>query len=180
MPNDRVVYWDSCVFIDRIEGANTERVPALRAMTDAAAKNDLKIVTSAFTLAEVVKLKALVSPDYDQKEILIRDFFDNEYIFVRNVDPRVSGLARRIVRDHKIKPPDAVHVATALLTKVDVLHTYDGPLTNFTGRIRYPDITGVPLRIEEPKWEWQQQLITSDATLAVALHSPRKRMVEVD
>jgi hypothetical protein len=58
--HETLVYWDSCVFIDRIEAKNLDRIDTLRAMTDAAERGERMIVTSALAMAEVVKLTALV------------------------------------------------------------------------------------------------------------------------
>jgi len=154
---DSRVYWDSCVFIDRIEAINKDRIDTLRAMTEAAEGGSLDIFASALVLAEVVKLSGL-GLENAEKEQLILDFFENDYISVRNVDHRVSEIARRVVRDHKLKPPDAIHVATALLSKVDVLQTYDEPLIALDGKIFYQDVFDKPLRIEHPKWSWQPSL----------------------
>jgi predicted nucleic acid-binding protein len=156
--NETLVYWDSCVFIDRIEAKNSDRIDTLRAMTDAAERGELMIVTSALAMAEVVKLTALSEASDKEKENLIVEFFDNEYISVRNVTPAVSERARHIIRDHNLKPPDAIHVATALLTKgVRVLETYDeSHLIPLDGKIGNP-----PLCIRTPKWVWQQSLETT-------------------
>ena len=146
--NDSLVYWDSCVFIDRLEGKDPARIDVLRAMTEAAEKGDLRIVTSALSMTEVVKLNRLTDVADEDKESLITDFFENDYIYVRNLDPKVSWLSRRIIRDHKLKPSDAVHVATAILNHVDVLQTYDdNHLTPKSGQIHYADTWDTPLRI---------------------------------
>jgi len=55
MPSDRAaVYWDSCVFISRIQG-DPERIDLLRQLTSLAEKGKLLIVTSVLTIAEVLR-----------------------------------------------------------------------------------------------------------------------------
>ncbi|HEV3482987.1 MAG TPA: type II toxin-antitoxin system VapC family toxin [Candidatus Acidoferrales bacterium] len=152
MANDHLLYWESSVFIDLIE-RTAERIQTLDAIVASAEKGEVRIVTSAFTLTEVSKLNNLgLLPEW--KEKLIVKFFENDWIVVRNVDRITAEHARPIIRHHALKPPDALHVATALLAKVDVLHTYDGDhLLPLDRKI------GVPaLRIEQPNWEFQQTL----------------------
>ncbi|MGI8746699.1 MAG: type II toxin-antitoxin system VapC family toxin [Bryobacteraceae bacterium] len=171
--NDSLAYWDSCVFIDRIEAKNLSRIDVLRAMTDAAERGELKIVSSTLSMAEVVKLSNLTDIDNESKEQLIVDFFDNDYIHVRNIDPRISWLARKIIRDHNLKPPDAIHVATAILNHVEVLHTYDDVhLTPLSNKIHYKDVWDKSLRIENPKWSWQPILPEVPEVLAKAEEVP--------
>jgi hypothetical protein len=125
----------------------------LDAIAESAEKGQVRIVTSAFTLSEVSKLNNLgLLPEW--KEKLIIKFFENDWVVVRNVDRITSEHARPIIRHHSLKPPDAIHVATALLAKVDVLHTYDADhLLPLDRKVGLP-----PLRIEEPHWEFQQML----------------------
>jgi predicted nucleic acid-binding protein len=159
MSNPSVAYWDSCLFIDRIEAIHPDRLPVLRAMTDAAEAGALKIITSTLTMAEVVKLNGL-SAAHDEKEQMIVSFFDNDYLHVRNVDPEISKIARRVIRNHvRLKPLDALHVATALFYEVDVLFTYDDKhLTPLNDLIPFPHDPSKTLKIENPTWEWQPTL----------------------
>lgn len=152
MPNDHLIYWDSDVFIHRIE-ETPDKIQTLRAITDAAERGEVRIVTSALTLVEVSKLNNLeLLPEWTEQRVI--EFFENEYISVRTVDRFVAAMARPIIRGHNLKPPDAIHVATAIMARVNVMHTYDGEkLLPLTGRIHQP-----PLRIEEPQWEFQTEL----------------------
>jgi predicted nucleic acid-binding protein len=135
------LYWDSVVFINLIE-ETIGRVERIRPHLQSAIDEKSVIVTSAFTMAEVVKLTNLNLLDEDA-ERRVTEFFENPYISVRNVDRFVAETARPIVRKHGIKPPDAIHVATAILSKADVLHTFDQTLLRLNGKID-------GLRIEEP------------------------------
>src|SRR5262249_20743417 len=53
-------------------------------------------------------------------------YFRHKFIRVIPVDRIIAKQAAEIVRLHQLKPPDAIHVATALRTKCAVLYTYDG------------------------------------------------------
>ena len=48
------VYWDSCVFIDRIQ-RTPGRIAVLEEITNAAEAHEIEIITSNFTIAEVCK-----------------------------------------------------------------------------------------------------------------------------
>ena len=49
------------------------------------------------------------------------EFFKNEYISVQNVTREVAEVARDLVWDKKIKPKDAVHVASAIAAGCQIL-----------------------------------------------------------
>lgn len=151
MPNNTLVYWDSMVFIYRIQ-RHPAWVADLELFTEAAERGEIRIVTSAWTMAEVVKTEAaLLSLEQEQ---MIVAFFENDYVVVRNVDRFVAELARNIVRDHNVPPRDAIHVATAILADVGVMYTNDlEHLLPKNGQIGNP-----PLRIEEPRWLGQRAL----------------------
>ncbi len=126
------VYWDSCVFIHCIQ-QTPQHIRILRNITAYAEAGKITIVTSALTLAEVVKCDTTL-PKSEQEQ-LISEFFKNSYIAVRQVDRRVSDMARGIVRDHGLKPPDAIHIATACITNVSEFNTYEQKMLGKSGSI---------------------------------------------
>jgi len=156
MPRVGLVYWDSCIFLDALQQTPEWR-SVLAAILTAARAGDVRIVTSALTLAEVAHGGNAAGGPAD--ETTIRGLFQNPYIIVRDLDRETATQARRIVREHGLKPPDAVHVATALAAGVSVLQTRDGSgrkrgLLDRTGRIGNP-----PLSIEVPSWSEQPRLL---------------------
>lgn len=150
------LYWDSCVFIDRI-ARTAGRIDALEQITDAATGGDIIIVASTLCIAECYKIKESLDSWSVQKK-LINDFFDNPWIELVQVDSVVAEKAQEISRDFGIKPPDAIHIATAILRKAEEFQTYDGkkghsPL-KFDGLIGKP-----PLRIKVPQLIDRQQAL---------------------
>lgn len=143
MASERKLYWDSDVFIDLLE-QTPGRIHRLAPIVTAAEHGSVVIVTSALTMVEVVKLKNLNLLD-DQIEQLVAEFFENDYISIRNVDRFVAEKARPIVRKCGIKPPDAIQVATAILMEVDVMHTFDAKLIGLSGLVEIEE-----LKIEVP------------------------------
>ncbi|MCH8042323.1 MAG: PIN domain-containing protein [Planctomycetes bacterium] len=144
------IYWDSCVYISCIE-KTPGRYPVLRDILDDAESGKVLFVASAFIIAEVNKFDDPTASAAEQAEKL-RKFFENDYIEIRAMDRRTAELAADISRTHRIKPPDAVHVATAILSQCSCLQTYDGDkgearkLLAFNAKIGSP-----PLTIEVPQ-----------------------------
>jgi len=140
------VYWDAVTFVHRIQ-KTPEHIDVLRTITDLAERGRLQIVTSTFTLCEVACLWLGEHPD-DVQERMIRDFFENPYILPRQIDRRVSNMARDVVRVLRIPGKDAVHVASAVLTDCKELQTYDHKhLLRKSGLYGNP-----PLKIAKPDW----------------------------
>ncbi len=150
MPNERLLFWDSNVFISRIE-KTPGRITVLEQLTGAAEAGQLRLVTSALTLAEVAVIRDAGLPD-DQERLIV-DFFENDYIVVRSVDRFVAEKAREIIRSHGIKGADAVQVAVALQSKAHEFHTYDTTLLKKLGPNTLP---GLP--VVEPHWDTQWSL----------------------
>jgi len=136
------------VFIALVKNEQGRADEALRILEDAAA-GKLEIVTSAWTLAEVIKTpgEPPLSPQVESK---IMDFFENEYVLIVNLDRKVAEEARQISRDYGPKPKDAVHLATAKVARLDLLETWDDQLLRLTDKIGDPAIC-----IRRPTWEGQ-------------------------
>ena len=79
-------------------------------------------------------------------------FFENQFISMKPLDRQIGELAHEFTRTHSLAGGDALHVATAIVNKVDVFYTWDehkkrarrGLLVH-NGKIGTP-----PLRIEKP------------------------------
>jgi len=134
-----LLYWDSCVFLSAIQ-QTAGRYATLKAILDSAAADKIVIVTSALTIAEVVKMDCdSVNPTRIAEDVAkIRQFFENDYLAVKNVDRLIAEQAGDIVRQHGIKPPDAIHVATALSSKCACLETYDERLRRLDKKVGWP------------------------------------------
>jgi predicted nucleic acid-binding protein len=147
------VYWDACAWIGLIR-QEADKIDALRYFIERAQKNEIRIWTSTFTLAEVYKRKC----DGEQKGIAetqdraFEDYLSQEYVILAQVDVDVGKLARLLLRKYPTigKPQDAIHVATAVLYGVDELHTFDrDDLLKLDGQIARID--GGKLKICKPE-----------------------------
>lgn len=135
-------YWDTAAFLCLLQNAEGSDVCA--SVLRAAETGQLRIVTSALTLVEVVKLrhnKAIPKADAEK----IRLFFQHRYIEVKDLNRYIADAARGLVWNNGVDPKDAIHVATALRFHVPRLDTFDGNLCKRDGQIGNP-----PLRIMYP------------------------------
>jgi predicted nucleic acid-binding protein len=129
---------------EKIVEGGVDRVTRCRTVIEEAKKGKGEIAISGLCLAEVCKNKD--QTDNDPKKISA--FFEHEYILVVSVDRSVGEKARELMMAGipKLRPQDACHLATALLTPdVMELHTFDERLLRLNGALMKAD--GTPLKI---------------------------------
>jgi len=145
-------YWDACAWIALIQ-QEPVRFDSLSYVIEQAKNGNVELWTSNFTLAEVYKRpcgdeqKSLL-PQQDQ---VFEDFIIQTFVQRVQVDFDVGVLARRLLRTYPTiqKPQDGIHLATALLSNVDELHTFDREnLLALNEKIERKD--GKKLRIYHP------------------------------
>lgn len=119
-------YWDSSCFLGWLK-EEQDKVEDCRRVIDAAESGDIKIITSAFTLVEVLFLdRSTPIPQEDSDKV--RAFFDNEYIFTVALDREIAEVAQNLVWDHGVPYRDAPHLATALQVAIGTFDTFDDTL----------------------------------------------------
>jgi len=147
-------YLESSVFISLIKGEvinGTDRGEIAQHILSDASAGRWPILTSTFTLAEVIKARdtPLLTPAEEKR---IDDFFKHEYIKLVILDREVAELARKLARDHGLRPPDAVHLASAVKARADELLTWDEndfPINTTIG--------GVTIKL--PYWFGQMKMV---------------------
>jgi predicted nucleic acid-binding protein len=140
-------YWDSTVFLAWLL-PEAHRRKACQEVLREAKKGDVRILTSALTLVEVIKLKGNPMLKEDQEK-LIHGFFLNSYISVRNVDRFIAEKARVLIWKNSVPPKDAIHIATALHFGAQYLDTFDADdMIRLSGKLGSP-----PLIIGHPHAE---------------------------
>ena len=163
-------YWDTCLFLAYLQNKPEEQelVEIISTRLRLAESGDNLIVVSAFVLAEIRPLRAYEPSHSD----VIWDLFhtNRPYIKIVGLSPRLAELAATIGSDHAITSPDAVHVATALSERVDVMLTQDGASDKESRRsgklLSYDGIIGKPpLRIEPPTRPPDSQMEFPESTL---------------
>jgi predicted nucleic acid-binding protein len=150
----RRIYWDACAWIAFINrempsASNAilrPRFELCRETLKSAESGDVEIVTSAFTLAEVCKR----GPDATNPGSNLAAFFDQKYILLVPVDKQISLRAQnlQLAGIGGLKPPDAVHLASALVWSIPVFHTFDRRLLDLDKKFTLGD--GGDLSIVEP------------------------------
>ena len=119
-------YWDSDCFIGWLAQEGNKVTPC-RQVLSLAEKGKIEIVTSALTIAEVLRLRHH-SPIPKEKRVDIRQFFNNSYIIIVPILRPTAEMSQDLVWDQGVKPKDALHVATAIEVGVPLFNTFDEDL----------------------------------------------------
>lgn len=154
MSSKKRIYWDACVWIalikqesiEKKDGTVERRYIRCREIISMAEKGKIEIVTSALTIAEVCKSATVKQSGVDN----LATFFDRSYILLVPVDKSVAVKAQGMQTSGLagLKPPDAIHLASAHRARVDEMHTYDDALIKLSENITGQD--GQPIRICRP------------------------------
>ena len=137
------VYWDRNCFLGWFQQEPNKR-DALRPLLMQAEKGSLIIVTSALTITECAGLPTVRRVD-DAASRKMLAFFEQPYIILRSLERSIAEKAHDLTRILAIKHADAIHVATAIASSVDVLHTWD------EGILKHNAVPSIPVSIEKPK-----------------------------
>lgn len=144
------VYWDSSCFLALINGE--PRSSDCRRILDDAADGKITLVTSFWTMAEVIRPRGTQGPLPEEDEEEIRAFFENDFIIFRTVDRTVAEKARELCWQHAnvVYACDAVHLATAVLSGCQRFEVIDNPLESLDRMLGEP-----PMTIRKPQWTGQ-------------------------
>lgn len=126
-------YWDSDCFLGYLQ-AEDGKADRCRAVLDLADKGDIEIVTSAFTITEVLKLRPKDELPASRRA-QVEAIFARKSIATITVTRRIAEDARDLVWDYGINPKDAIHVASARAAGATVLNTFDRGLISNSGLI---------------------------------------------
>lgn len=149
------VYWDACAWIAYInqekdiplpDGRVENRFVMCDQVLKGAENGNLEIVTSAFTLAEVCKSPEVRDSPLDH----LPSFFERSYILTVPVDMAIARRAQSMQTSgvFNLKPPNAVHLASAQRAAVRELHTFDGRVLGLDGQLAGSD--GKQIKICKP------------------------------
>ena len=123
------VYWDTCVWLG-LMNQEPDKLARCEHVLHLARLGEVEIWTSALTLAEVFKITVEGRPQRlpDNADVQFEEYVEQDFVVVAQVDIDTGRMARRLLRSHTPlkKPPDAIHLATAVINNLDEFHTFDG------------------------------------------------------
>lgn len=147
-------YCDSGVFIGFLN-EEPEQFENCRNILLAAEQEYIELYTSAFTMAEVVYIKSSQATReltaVEQEEI-IHQLFSNNWIKLVQFERETAEINRYLVRNYRLTPFDALHLATAIRMKVDYFNTTDRKsiIKKITNPINFPPNYPKTIIIQEP------------------------------
>jgi len=123
--------WDSCIFLAWFKGEEDKPLAEIEELLNDIAQARITLIVSPIVGAEILD-SAGHSPVRNQ----FREFMKRTNVIAANVDFRVAELAadiREKTREaeakkqikQSVRAADALIVATAIIYRVDVLHTFD-------------------------------------------------------
>lgn len=130
-----------------IDGSRGDRHPISSQILAQAERKVFPIVTAYLTMAEVFKKKGDGNQSLtDEQNGRILKYFENDWIEWVPVERLIGEDANALLvkyRKERLMPCDAIHLASAIRAKCDVLLAWDGPLQKIRDagiRIEYPDM----------------------------------------
>lgn len=152
MPKSKRIYWDACIWISIINeersittksGITENRYAMCQSIFEQAKVGGLEIVVSAFTLAEVCKSREAKSENTSK----LPNFLDHEFILVIPLDKDVGLKAQNLQVSGlvSLKPPDAIHLASAQKANCEEFHTFDNALIGLDGKIAARNGTAIKI-----------------------------------
>jgi predicted nucleic acid-binding protein len=99
--------------------------PPSKELFDRAAAREGKIIISALVLVEAYKPHPRTNLTAPSNRDLIHEFFKQPFIEIVEVGRRTAQLAREIALGHNVPSWDAIHVASAIHGKAEILFSWD-------------------------------------------------------
>jgi predicted nucleic acid-binding protein len=146
MRKDRTIpyhYWDTCNFLTILKKDKVHYEGCLEILKEAE-DGRLKIITSTLTIAGIIKIgdnKPTPKTESEESKVII-DFFKHEYIIPVEFTRKTAEASREIAWKFGIRKGfDAMHIATAIIAKVDFFETTDDEIiSKLQGQIKDPEI----------------------------------------
>ena len=135
-----LICWDSSVLISWIRGDESpDRIQAVRAIVQRVENGEYKLAVSTLLYVEVLES---TMPGHAREQF--KKFMQNrQMVEILAVDIRVAEKAQSIrnISQKKISVPDAVHIATAIVSGAKLFHTFDDGLLQLSGKDEVDGLT---------------------------------------
>jgi uncharacterized protein len=120
-----LVYWDTMLFIYWLE-AHPQHAKQVERIHERMTLRGDQLCTGVFTLGEILTgaYKAGRTTDVQQ----IREYFESGAVRLLAFNTETADRYARIRAQYRVSPADAIHLATASVTRVDVYLTNDAGL----------------------------------------------------
>jgi predicted nucleic acid-binding protein len=147
-------YWDACAWLGLLNG-EAAKVRSLEHIYELARRGQFEIWTSAISYVEVFRLQTeqkQSKPLGGDGQDRIRDVLEQSFVRIIPVDMEIGRRARALRRELAgfEGAGDAVHLASALVWNIEVMHTWDrSHLLPWNGKIKCKN--GNLITIEVPK-----------------------------
>jgi predicted nucleic acid-binding protein len=137
------IYWDSSCFLCFLNKKEKRRREICEDILTHAQSGDIVLYTSTYAIAEVIRPKAKNLPGSAKlttEEIeKINGMFQWHWLKKIDVDQRVAMHAASLARDFNLYPADAIHAASAIPRKVQVLQRWDRDFNKIGHLIKVED-----------------------------------------
>lgn len=141
------IYWDTCILIYRIE----QIAPWAEII---ARKFSPQMDESQLFVSHLVRLECRVLPLREGNLELLAQFdkfFAQPEVVTVPLDARVFNLATELRAQHRLKTPDALHLAAAISSECDEIWSNDDRLARIAGsRIEVVNVIATPEYSPEP------------------------------
>jgi predicted nucleic acid-binding protein len=138
------IYWDSCLWLSYVNGI-PDRLPVLDALLaeSASSTGNIEIYTSVISQVEVAFGKMeqdnhVLDPNIEEQ--IDQLWADRDAVKLVEYHDEIGKEARKLMRASvergwKLKPIDAMHLATAKHMKINEFQTYDDHLERYSDDI---------------------------------------------
>ena len=118
------LYLDTNVLISLYEGEGEAHNAMWQLVNLSVGRDDMSFCTSALSFTEL-----LAKPYRERNQHLSRQYLalarSDDWLVVHDIGPRIIELAAVIRATFRMKAPDAIHFATAMLGKCEYMLTFD-------------------------------------------------------
>jgi PIN domain len=180
MADEPTYYWDACILLEhfREERVAPTKLRAIQRLLTENKEKKNRIITSIISHVEVLP-KKLTAADATKEE-KYWGYYDDRYFIDIELSRNIINLARDI-KDYYFVPADptrsipgkmmstgdAIHVATAIIYKVDEFHTRDGNKKH--GNV---PLLGLPDANGKIAGQWPLKIISPEDDQADLLDAP--------